>query len=256
MALLVFPLWLMATFWGLVSGSALLLGALVGYYKKVPTRVIGSIMAFGAGVLISALAFELMDEAYQNGGFGAAATGFLSGAVIYTAANYLLSKKGAKHRKRSGEQQSTEESHPGSGLAIAIGALIDGIPESVAIGVTMIHGGRVSLAAVIAIFLSNVPESLSSTSGMKKAGRPAAYIFGIWGAITLLSGLAAFAGYTIFTQFPAQVVAGTVAVAAGGILAMLSSTMIPEAYEEAHDFIGIITVAGFLAAFMLSKLAG
>jgi ZIP family zinc transporter len=254
MIILAVPLGLVATFWGLVSGSALLLGALVGYFKQVPTRTIGIIMAFGSGVLISALAFELMDEAYHGGGFAATAIGFLSGAIIYTVANYILSRRGAKHRKRSGGQQPAEKDNPGSGTAIAVGALIDGIPESVAIGVTMIHGGVVSVAAVIAIFLSNVPESLSSTSGMKKAGRSSKYIFSIWTIITVLSGIAAFAGYSIFSHLTPQIIAATVAVAAGGILAMLSSTMIPEAYEEAHDFIGIITVLGFLTAFVLSKM--
>lgn len=232
------------------------MGALIGYFKQVPARIIGMIMAFGSGVLISALAFELMDEAYRSGGFGAAAIGFLVGALIYTLANYLLSRRGARHRKRSGEQQPAEKDNPGSGTAIAVGALIDGIPESVAIGISLIHGGVVSLAAVVAIFLSNVPESLSSTAGMKKAGRSKKYIFGIWAAIMLLSGAASFAGYAIFSQFSPSVNAAVIAIAAGGILAMLSSTMIPEAYEEAHDFIGIITVLGFLAAFVLSKMEG
>ncbi len=248
------PLWLVASFWGFVSGSALLLGAAIAYFKTVPKKLIAIIMAFGSGVLISALAFELMDEAYQRGGFDSTAIGFVLGALIYTGANYILNQNGAKHRKRSGQQQASESENPGSGLAIAIGALIDGIPESVAIGVSIIHGGAVSLAAVIAIFLSNVPEALSSTAGMKKAGRSAKYIFCIWGAITVFSSLAAFAGYTVFCNFSPEIIAATVAVAAGGILAMLSSTMIPEAYEEAHDFIGVITVLGFLAAFALSKM--
>lgn len=252
--LLSIPLEAKATFWGFVSGSALLLGAAVGYFRNVSATAIAIIMAFGSGVLISALSFELMEEAYKGGGFGATAGGFLAGAMIYTLANYLLNHQGARHRKRSGGQQPNEQERPGSGLAIAVGALIDGIPESVAIGVTMIHGGAVSIAAVIAIFLSNVPEALSSTSGMKKAGRSAAYIFGIWGAITVLSALAAFAGYAAFSQVSPEVIAATVAVAAGGILAMLSSTMIPEAYEKTHDFIGVITVLGFLCAFLLSKL--
>jgi ZIP family zinc transporter len=256
MLMMTFPLWVQATFWGLVSGSALLVGGLVGYYKQVSARMIGVIMAFGSGVLISALAFELMEKAYQGGGFRAAAVGFITGAIIYSVANHLLSKRGAKHRKRSGQHQSAEKDNPSSGTAIAVGALIDAIPESVAIGLSIIHGGAVSIAAVVAIFLSNVPESLSSTSGMKKAGRSKKYIFGVWSFIMLLSGAAAFAGYAIVSDFSPQVIAGVIAVAAGGILAMLSSTMIPEAYEEAHDFIGIITVLGFLAAFILSKMEG
>lgn len=250
----IIPLWLQATFWGLVSGSALLLGAGVGYFTNVPKKVIAIIMAFGSGVLISALAFELMEEAYNQGGFKASAIGFITGALIYSIANYYLSKKGAKHRKRSGEQHPDEEKSPGSGLSIAIGTLIDGIPESIAIGVSIIHGGAVSIATVIAIFLSNVPESLSSTSGMKRAGRSAKYIFRIWVGITIMSGIAAFAGYALFSNLSLEIIGATVAVAAGGILAMLSSTMIPEACEEAHDFIGVVTVLGFLISFLLSKM--
>src|SRR5688572_12498874 len=105
------PMWGQAGFWGLVAGSALLLGALVVYFVRVPQRTIAAVMAFGAGVLISALSFDLMDEAYQRGGFDSTAIGFLSGATIYTAANWYLARQGAKHRKRSGTQQPSEETH-------------------------------------------------------------------------------------------------------------------------------------------------
>jgi ZIP family zinc transporter len=250
------PLWLQAGCWGLIAGSALLVGAAAGYFARVPQRLIASVMAFGSGVLISALSFDLMDEAYKRGGFDSTAIGFLGGATVYTAANWYLARQGAKHRKRSGEQQPSEAEAGGSGLAIAVGALLDGIPESIVIGVSMIAGGSVSFVAVVAIFLSNIPEGLSSSAGMKKAHRSAAYIFGVWAGIALISGVAALVGYAVFSRFSADTIAATTAVAAGAILAMLSDTMIPEAFEEAHDFAGLITVLGFLAAFVLTKLGG
>ncbi|WP_018617336.1 ZIP family metal transporter [Segetibacter koreensis] len=248
------PLWLQAGLWGLLSGSALIIGAGVGYFSKIPQRLIAGIMAFGSGVLISALSFDLMDEAYKGGGFDSTSIGFIGGALIYTIANIIISKRGGKHRKRSGGQQPSESEQEGSGTAIAVGALLDGIPESIVIGVSMIKGGTVSMVAVIAIFLSNVPEGLSSAAGMKKAKRSVKYVFLLWTAIAVISGISSLCGYVIFDGFSKDVIAATTAIAAGAILAMLADTMIPEAFETAHNFAGLITVIGFLCAFILTKL--
>jgi ZIP family zinc transporter len=249
------PTWLAAGLWGLVGGGALVLGAAVAWWVRVPGRVIAGIMAFGAGVLISALAFELVDEAVQTGGPAATIVGFLAGAVVYVAANAALDRRGARHRKRSGDQQPSESEQAGSGTAIAIGALLDGVPESVVLGLSLLGGNGVSPAVLAAVFISNVPEGLSSAAGMKRSGRGARYVFGVWVGIALASGLAALIGYLALGGVSPAVIAVITAVAAGAILAMLADTMIPEAFERTHVLTGLITALGFLTAFAV-HLAG
>lgn len=248
------PMWLQAALWGLLGGSALVMGAAVGYFADLPQRPIAAVMAFGSGVLISALAFELMDTAYQRGGLAPTAVGFLCGALVFTLANRLLAAVGARHRKRSGGQQPTAEE--GGGVAIAVGALLDGVPESIVIGVSLLAGGDMNLVTVAAVFLSNIPEGLSSAAGMRRAGRSAAYIFSLWAGIAVICGAASWVGWSAFSGFPPEVIAAATAVAAGAILAMLVDTMIPEAFAVAHDFAGLITVLGFLVSFTLSKALG
>ena len=245
---------LQAGLWGLLGGSALVLGAAIAYLAHVPARIVAAVMAFGSGVLISALSFDLMEEAMKSGGFAATAVGFLAGATVYTAANVIISRRGGHDRKRSGDQQ--QKSNEGGGAAIAVGALLDGVPESIVIGVSLLSGQGVSMVAVAAVFLSNVPEGLSSAAGMRRTGRSATYVFGVWGGIALASGLAALLGYIAFDGVPPAWVAAVNAIAAGAILAMIADTMIPEAFETTHEYAGFITVAGFLAAFALSKLGG
>jgi ZIP family zinc transporter len=249
------PDWLQALFWGTLAGGALVLGAFVSWRWSVPPKVVSLIMSFGAGVLISAMAFDLVDEAARGGGLWPTVAGFLTGAVVYVAANALLARQGARHRKRSGGQQPSETEQPGSGTAIAVGALLDGIPESVVLGLGLVAGGAVSPAMLAAVFISNVPEGLSSTAGMKRSGRSAGYVFGVWGGIALISGIASLIGYASLQNASVELIAFITATAAGAILAMLSDTMIPEAFEEHHMLTGLIASLGFLTAFTLSRVS-
>jgi len=223
----------------------------------MPQRLIAAVMAVGSGVLISAVAFDLMDEAYRQGGFGPTALGFLVGGIAYTIANVIISRQGAKHRKRSGSNpERSQSTDNNSGLALAVGALLDGIPESIVIGVSLLEGTGVSMVMVAAVFLSNVPEGLSSAAGMKQAGRGPGYIFSVWVGIALLSGLAALLGNLLLHDANPELIATVTAVAAGAILAMLVDTMIPEATEATHEYSGLIAVVGFLLAFVLKKMDG
>jgi ZIP family zinc transporter len=247
------PGWLLAGGWGLVGGLALVIGAGIAWRLPVPRVVIAAVMAFGSGVLISALAFDLAEEAERTGGLAATATGFLGGALAYVLANAWLARRGARHRKRSGDQQPSEDDHGGSGAAIAVGALLDGVPESVVLGIGLLGGGSVSTAMIAAVFISNIPEGLSSAAGMKQAGRGARYVFGVWGAIAAASAVAAAIGYLALDGAPPAAVAVITAVAAGAILTMVADTMIPEAFERTHVATGLITTLGFLTAFSISR---
>lgn len=247
------PVWLEAGLWGLLAGGALVIGAAIAWFVHVPQRVVASVMAFGSGVLISALSFDLVDEAETTGGLVPTLLGFAGGAIVYVAANVALARRGATHRKRSQDQQPSEDEQEGSGAAIAVGALLDGVPESVVLGLTLLGGGGVGVPVLAAIFISNLPEGLSSASGMKANGRSARYVFGVWGGIAVASGLAGMLGVLLLEGASPETIAVITAVAAGAILAMVADTMIPEAFERTHLYAGLIAAAGFMIAFGLER---
>ena len=246
-----------AALWGVLAGSGLLIGAVVAvaFDRRLSHRVVATIMGFGGGVLIAVLSIDLMDSAFEEGGAAAATLGFLFGAAAFSGINWRLAQRGARHRNRCGDcvPQPSEAQHTGSGQAIAIGAVLDGIPESLVIGLSLVGGGKVGLGLVVGFLLANVPQGLSSAAGMNKAGRSRPYIFGLWTMVVLVSGVAAACGYLLFGTAPRAVPATMLAFAAGGVLAMLAESMIPEAFAEAQPFIGLITVVGFLVAFLIIK---
>ena len=248
--------WLIAGWWGLVAGAALVLGALLAMAVELPHRVIAAVMGFGSGVLVNVLATQLIRESVDGGKLAASLGSFMIGAAVFSGANWLLSKRGAKHRNRCGGcvQQPKEAEAPGSGLAIAVGALLDGIPESLIIGLS-VRNGEVALAVVAGFFISNLPQGLSSASGMKQAGRSTAYVLSVWIAIALASGAAAAIGHAALGGATGGLQASIKAFAAGALLAMLAETMIPEAFDKAQSFIGLITASGFLAALVLAQAA-
>lgn len=232
---------------GLAAGGALFVGAVIAWVMRVPQVIVASIMAFGSGVLISALAFDLVFEAQQEGGLLATALGFATGALAYVGANTLLDKINARNRRHQGGD-------PGTGLGIALGALLDGIPESAVLGLSMLGGQTVSIPVLAAIIISNVPEGLSSTAALKASGRSARYVFGLWGSIALVSAFAAIAGLLLLDDAGAQTTAFVTALAAGAILAMICDTMIPEAFQRSHAATGLLATAGFLLSFSIHLL--
>ena len=240
--------------WGLLGASSLMLGAAVAFLIRLPERITTGIMAFGCGVLISAVAYDLLQDGFQEGGIWPIVAGAIGGSVAYTVADWLVSRNGGQDRKRSGSQQ--KKRGEGGGLAIAVGSLLDGIPESVVLGVGLLAGNGVSTAIFAAIFLSNFPEGLSSAAGMKTAGRSKVYVFGLWAIIVVLSGLASLAGAALLGGASPKLLATVNAVAAGALLTMIVNTMIPEAVAGEHKATGLLAVAGLLVAFSLSNLGG
>jgi ZIP family zinc transporter len=237
--------------WGLVGGGSLLLGAAIGLLFSPGTRTIGLVLAFGAGTLISALTFELTDEAFALGGADAVALGLAAGALVYFAGDWLIDRRGGDNRMCPAGQRDEDE---GSSGALLVGAVLDGIPESAVIGLTLLEGGGVGVAVVAAVFLSNLPESLSAATGMRKGGRRPAWILGVWAAVTAVCGIAAAAGYGLLEGASGNLTGFINAFAAGAVLTLIADAMMPEAFDHGGKVAGLVTVLGFATAFLLTTL--
>ena len=236
--------------WGTLAASSLVIGALFALRFKISLRVIGLIMAFGAGVLISAVAFDLVAEAAEkSSGRGWVIAGLFAGCGVFFGGDWLIDRLGGSDRKDAdGGQES------GSALAIVLGTVLDGIPESMVIGLTIYEGGAVGAAYLAAVFISNLPEAISSTAGLVTGGWKKARILWMWIAIALVSGLASLAGYGLFQNSSPDTVSFVLTFAAGAILTMLADTMMPEAFQHGGKLVGVVTTLGFAVAFTIHLL--
>ena len=236
--------------WGTLAASSLVIGAIVALVFKISLRVIGLIMGFGAGVLISAVSFDLIEEAVgKSSGHGWVVAGVFAGCGVFFGGDLAIDRLGGSERKDAdGDQEG------GSPLAIVLGTVLDGIPESMVIGLTIFEGGAVGAAYLAAVFISNLPESISSSSGLASGGWAKSRILWMWVAIALISGLASLAGYGLFQDSPPDTVAFVLAFAGGAILTMLAETMMPEAFEHGGKWVGVATTLGFAVAFAIHTL--
>jgi ZIP family zinc transporter len=238
-----------AGLWGFGAASALVVGAFIGLASRVPRQFVALAMAFGAGALISALAFDLTEDAFAHGGTLPVAGGLAAGALVFFTGDQMLHRRGGARRGK--KMKKAEDNGP----AIVLGAMLDGIPESVVLGSTLLAGGGIGLPFLAAVAISNVPEALSAAADLRREGHRPAWIIGLWVAVAVVSGIAAAVGYALLGGMGEGAVPLIQAFAAGAILTMLSDTMIPEAFEDGGDLTGLATVFGFALAFLLTKVS-
>jgi ZIP family zinc transporter len=240
---------LAAGLWGFAAASALVVGALIGLAGRVPRQLVALAMAFGAGALVSALAFDLTEDAFAHGGTLPVAAGLAAGALVFFTGDQLLHRRGGARRGKRVAKAAN------NGSAIVLGAMLDGIPESVVLGSTLIAGGAISLPFLAAVAISNVPESLSAAADLKREGHKPTWIIGLWIAVAGVSGIASALGFALLGDVGEAAIPLIQAFAAGAILTMLSDTMIPEAFADGGNLTGLATVFGFATAFLLTTVS-
>lgn len=230
-----------AAAWGLVASSSLVIGAVAGLWLPIPRNVVAMFMAFGAGALTSAVAVDLAAEAFEGGGTALTAIGLIGGGLAFVAGDRLLQRRAT----------ARPDAAAGGGPAIVLGALLDGVPESVVLGATLLGGAGVSPSFLAAVLLSNLPEGVAGARDLSDAGHPRLRILAIWATVAILSAAAAGIGFALLGGMSPGLVALAQAFAAGAILAMLADTMFPEAFAHGGDAVGLATVLGFATAFLL-----
>ncbi len=238
-----------AIWWGMLASATLFAGQALARPLAASPRVTGLIMGFGGGTLLSAIAYELVPESHIHTGTVDAvktAAWLLVGALAYYAGDRLLEGRGGADR---GQIKPSAEA--GSGKAMFLGALLDGIPEAFILGLGLAVGGAISWAFLVAVALSNIPQGVAGTTGLKAAGYRDGRIFAMWAALAIASGLAAGFGFWVADKAP-DAGLGANAFAAGALLMMLADSMIPQAYEHGGRTVGLLTVLGFLCAAALS----
>lgn len=256
---------LTAFLYGLVASSGFVVGVAIGYLVDPPRRILAAIVAFGAGTLVSALSFELMAEAFETGTATWSLGGFMAGALIYVLLDQTIDHFAAKSPRRSGHEAEavepgaekipqTEHQAAVSGMALLAGTALDGIPENAAIGISLLTEDKAGLGLVLmfAVFLSNLPASVSSTVGMRAEGRSLSYILVAWGAVAVACVGSTVLGYALLGGLPGHLIGAMLALAAGGIIAMLADTMMPEAFQNGGPWVALATAVGFACAFTLS----
>ena len=231
--------------WGALAASSLVIGALLGMARDWPPRLVGLVLAFGAGALISAVSFDLAEEGAQLGDAGVVAAGLAAGAITYFALDRVVGRRSAS---RGGQSA-------GAGTALALGAFLDGIPEQAVLGIGLASGEGVSVGLLVAIFVSNLPEAIGSSSAMHAAGTRPAAIRRLWILVALICTLSTVVGFAIADNVSPNLNAGVDGFAAGALLVMLVDSMIPEAVRKGGDVSGLATVLGFAVAAGLSSVS-
>ena len=239
-----------AFLWGFLATISLAVGGLIGIFFKIGKRPLGLIMAFGAGVLLSAVAYELVFKAIKGSTLsGASMIGLLTGAFFFFIVDRLIGRMGAGGRKKiSGVHDSNIV------VPIVLATILDGIPETLVIGISLLGGGEIGLGMLVAVFISNLPEAIAGTSGMVAGAWRSGKILLLWLLIAVVCAFSSLAGFSLLGNARAETISFIQTFAGGAILVMLSNTMIPEAYEHGGKLAGIFTVLGFAVAVSMALL--